>query len=71
MKNYHNLMNLKYESLIFSINFYYFLSDYPTPNVKDISAYKRKHSKEITLSGFKAPFNGQLKILYANNAYCL
>ncbi|XP_059123002.1 GDNF family receptor alpha-like [Peromyscus eremicus] len=34
--------------------------NYPTPNVKDISSYKRKHSKEITLTGFKARFNGEL-----------
>ncbi|XP_036049605.1 GDNF family receptor alpha-like [Onychomys torridus] len=34
--------------------------NYPTPNVKDISSHKRKHSKEITLTGFKSPFNGEL-----------
>nr|XP_042137218.1 GDNF family receptor alpha-like [Peromyscus maniculatus bairdii] len=34
--------------------------NYPTPNVKDITSYKRKHSKEVTLTGFKSPFNGDL-----------
>ncbi|XP_055452856.1 GDNF family receptor alpha-like [Psammomys obesus] len=34
--------------------------NYPTPNAKDISSYKRKHPKEITLTGFNSPFNGEL-----------
>ncbi|XP_050996639.1 GDNF family receptor alpha-like [Acomys russatus] len=34
--------------------------NYPSPNVKDISSYKRTHSKEIALTGFNSPFNGDL-----------
>ncbi|XP_051053035.1 GDNF family receptor alpha-like [Phodopus roborovskii] len=34
--------------------------NYPTPNGKDISSYKRKRSKEINLTGFASPFNGEL-----------
>uniref|UniRef100_A0A8D2B111 GDNF family receptor alpha like n=1 Tax=Sciurus vulgaris TaxID=55149 RepID=A0A8D2B111_SCIVU len=32
-------------------------------NVKGITLYKRKHAKEITLTGFHSPFNGQ--VIYA------
>ncbi|EDL26340.1 GDNF family receptor alpha-like precursor [Mus musculus] len=34
--------------------------NYPTPNVKDISSYEKKNSKEITLTGFNSFFNGEL-----------
>ncbi|XP_044913608.1 GDNF family receptor alpha-like isoform X4 [Felis catus] len=38
--------------------------DYPTlSNVKGIALHKRKHAKEITLSGFHSPFNGE--VIYA------
>nr|XP_021519546.1 GDNF family receptor alpha-like [Meriones unguiculatus] len=34
--------------------------NYPTPNAKDISSYKRKQPKENTLTAFNSPFNGEL-----------
>ncbi|XP_053078640.1 GDNF family receptor alpha-like isoform X1 [Acinonyx jubatus] len=38
--------------------------NYPTlSNVKGIALHKRKHAKEITLSGFHSPFNGE--VIYA------
>uniref|UniRef100_A0A8C3YJC9 GDNF family receptor alpha like n=1 Tax=Catagonus wagneri TaxID=51154 RepID=A0A8C3YJC9_9CETA len=38
--------------------------NYPTlSNVKGIAMHKRKHAKEITLSGFHSPFNGE--VIYA------
>ncbi|XP_020954171.1 GDNF family receptor alpha-like [Sus scrofa] len=38
--------------------------NYPTlSNVKGIALHKRKHAKEISLSGFQSPFNGE--VIYA------
>lgn len=60
---------------ILSPHFHCFLSDYLTlSKVKGIALQKGKHAKEITLSGFHPPFNGQLKIhplVLASAAYIL
>ena len=48
---------------ILSPYFHCFLSDYLTlSKVKGIALQKGNNAKEITLSGFHPPFNGQLKI---------